>query len=270
MASFNVNASNGLVFFRGYDMLPYPPDTGGIVGGGGYDSPGGGGGICGSGEIWSSEEQIVWVSAGGVRYPMLLKPGINRVWFWIPSIYPEDTWTSSSLVFESSGYILIPAGFEWNTFTGVGAPPEPMVVRMGDSVVIGDSWFISFRKPDPGSGDLYITDSVDIEDNVKIIFKQGGSIRIIAEDSVDIHESSGVFYPPPEEHQNGAADAVNIADSVFITFKREDTPTSGNPGITDAVNIADNIEIKIRQGGYLRIIAEDTVDIEEDIQGLKE
>lgn len=145
---------------------------------------GGGGGISGSGPIWSSTDQIIWVNAGGVKYPIHLKPGWNDVQFWIPTIYPQDGWVQSPIVIEAPGYILIPGGFEWGVITGIGAHPSPMLFGIVDSVTVADSCTIIFESPSSKDINIAIADTVVASDSVDIVFKAVETVQIAIADTV--------------------------------------------------------------------------------------
>ena len=130
---------------------------------------GGGGGISGSGSIWSGSSQVIWVSAGGVKYPIYLEPGWNDVEFWIPTIYPQDDWVECPIIIEAPGYILIPGGFEWAVITGIGAPPGPARLIIGDTVIPMDNVILTFEGSPSGQiSHIEIGDTVYPEDNVFI------------------------------------------------------------------------------------------------------
>ena len=106
--------------------------------GGGY---GGGGGMGGGGSVWSDSEQTMWISANNApKYPVYLKPGWNKVHFWIPFIFPDDEWVDAPITIETPGYILIPAGFEFNIKTDKKAPVEPGNPKMIDKLQFVDVW----------------------------------------------------------------------------------------------------------------------------------
>ena len=123
-----------------YSELTGPGGSLGVVQGDGYlyyprklSSSGGGssswgsgdttGGMIGSGTIWSSSEQVIWIdNGGGIRYPIQLLPGDNHVEIRLPTITNKDTWTETTPTIVAPGYILIPGGFEWETIIKPDAP----------------------------------------------------------------------------------------------------------------------------------------------------
>lgn len=169
MAFLSVDKFDGFIYYS-EDKLS-GGSTGGIATGGNdnYGKGSSSGGFGGSGSIWSSCEQVIWVSCGGLRYPIYLKPGWNDVWFWIPNIFPDDTWVESQIVIESDGYILIPAGFEWTIITGEDAPYYPSNQKMAEKLQFKDCYSIEiYTKPVPvdldniidklGFGDVSLTE----------------------------------------------------------------------------------------------------------------
>lgn len=119
----------------------------GYGGGSRYDNGGGKGGFGGSGSMWSSCEQVIWISAGGLRYPIYLKAGWNEVKFYIPNIFPEDTWVETTIIIESTGYLLIPAGFSWFFETGEDAPKAPANSKMTDKLKFTDCYDVEIFTP---------------------------------------------------------------------------------------------------------------------------
>lgn len=126
---------------------------------------GGGGGISGGGVIWSSVEQVIWIKYGGAPpYPVYLKPGNNDVKFWIPTLYPDDGWIEATLEIEAPGYILIPAGFEWDVLTGENVPPARPNSKRIDKIRFRDYYDVVINNvPPPPAGDPYI-DEISFRD----------------------------------------------------------------------------------------------------------
>lgn len=138
MAIFEVSRTNGSIGYgaAGEAGVVDFPKTGGP---GGVGGPGGG--IKGGGTIWSSCEQVAWFSFnGGPAVPVYLHPGNNDVRFWLPSIYPEDDWVESEITIEVTGYILIPAGFEWEIMQAEDAPERPPYLKQFDKLKIVDKY----------------------------------------------------------------------------------------------------------------------------------
>ena len=120
---------------------------------------GGGGGISGGGVIWSSVEQVIWIKYDGAPpYPVYLKPGYNDIKFWIPTLYPDDMWIDATLEIIAPGYILIPAGFEWDVLTGENVPTFVPNSRRIDKIKIRDYYDVLINNvpPPPPAGDPYI------------------------------------------------------------------------------------------------------------------
>lgn len=255
MLRLSVTGEAGYIFYN-KNGTGFPEADGGVPSGGG------GGGICGGGSIWSSCEQVIWVSAGGVRYPIWLEPGWNDIWFWIPSIFPDDTWIDAPLVIEAPGYILIPGGFEWNVITGIGAPPEPGIIRIIDKVFIKDELYISFREPDLPDNPV-IVDTVNIHDELMITMRQGGHITIAIEDQVDVNESIGFNDDGKPDINTFFSDQVEIIDSYNITVRVP--PISGDPKINDVINIKDELFITSREGFRTFSSMSDIIDIKDSL-----
>lgn len=260
MLSLSAITSDGYIF--------YDPNGSGFPNIAGNDTspPGGGGGVAGGGSIWSSCDQIIWVSCGGLRYPIWVKAGWNDIWFWIPSIFPNDTWIDATLIIEADGYILIPAGFEWNVVTGIGAPPEPLVIRFIDKIAVKDSVYIDFRYPDIPH-DPVIIDTVDIRDEVYIASRKGGYIDLAFGDTVDIGECVGSAEDSKPDLNIDLVDTVNIQDSYSITMRVPPTPPmSGDPKIDDIINIMDSLYISSKTGYRTNSTIKDTISIREELR----
>lgn len=153
--------------FDGYIYSSYPEsgtpsfdNTGGIAGGGG--------GASGGGSIWSGSGQTIWVDFGGVKYPVYVNPGDNDIGFWIPAIFPDDTFVDSPIIIETPGYILIPGGFEWGIIHGVNSPNTPLIIGMLDSVIPSDSFVISFESISKDKT-LEVKDTIIPMDNFEIV-----------------------------------------------------------------------------------------------------
>ena len=159
MAILGVNKGNGSIVY-------YTNTSGGKS----YTWPasisGGGGGISGGGSVWSSVAQVIWIKYDGApAYPVYLKPGYNDIKFWIPTLFPDDIWIDARLEIEvPSGYILIPAGFEWDVITGENVPPPPPNSKRIDKIKFRDYYDVVINYvPPPPTGDPNI-DNVTFED----------------------------------------------------------------------------------------------------------
>lgn len=142
------------------------------------------GGVSGGGKVWSSGSGIMWVSVNNApKYPVYLKPGWNDIYFWIPFIFPEDEWVEAEIIIETPGYILIPAGFEFNISTSENAPVKLVNPRLSDKLKFVDFYdYDLISAPVPVNVDNII-DEVVFEDthSVDII----GITNIIKESNVD-------------------------------------------------------------------------------------
>lgn len=159
MAILGVNKWDGSIVYytntSGGKTYPWPDST-----------SGGGGGASGGGGIWSSVEQIIWIKYDGApAYPVYVKPGYNDIRFWIPTIFPDDIWIEAKLEIEApSGYILIPAGFEWDIITGEDVPPPPPNSKRIDKIKFRDYYDVVINYiPPPPTGDPNI-DEITYDD----------------------------------------------------------------------------------------------------------
>lgn len=184
---------------------------------------GGGGGIIGGGQIWSGSSQIIWVSAGGVKYPIQLEPGWNDVGFWIPSIFPDDTWIESPIIIEAPGYILIPGGFEWGVITGVGAPPEPIMIDILDRITPIDNLYIEFRQGEAGVTSCYIEDIVGVSDEVYIdIIKNPIKANdIYMTDTIQLSDSLDLEFRNIKISDINIVDMIEISDNTYIEEEQQ-------------------------------------------------
>lgn len=163
MATMNVVNSSGQILY------PYSPGggigSGGGGGTGGGGTGGGGSGVGGGGPMWSDSDQLIWIQVDdGAKYPVWLEPGWNDVHFWIPSIYPDDVWIDAPIIIEAPGYILIPAGFEWEVVTSPNAPEKLGNQKMSDRLRFVDIYDIEIQEvPKPIDLDNII-DEIKFED----------------------------------------------------------------------------------------------------------
>lgn len=189
MAILGAKKWNGAIY---YNKNPSDDDT--------YTWPddrtrGSGGGTSGEGGIWSSVAQVIWIKYDGApAYPVYVEPGYNEIKFWIPNIFPEDLWIEAKLEIEApDGYILIPAGFEWDIITGENAPPAPPNSKRIDKIKFKDYYdvVINYVPPTPPTGEPII-DEFSFKDLYNIIIntihtEQSGNIdRFKIEDFKDI------------------------------------------------------------------------------------
>lgn len=186
-------------------------------GGGGSGGGGGGfgGGIGGSGSVWSDSRQIIWIQAGdGPRYPVYLEPGWNEISFWIPYIFPVDTWIQVPLIIDAPGYILIPAGFEWEILTSPDAPEKLGNRKMSDKLIFVDLYDVDLQEVTKPIDVDNITESFtfeDVSDN-NVINTHSVDTSLIEDLTVeDLHQIELVL-PPFSGESN------NIEKSTFSDF----------------------------------------------------
>lgn len=197
--------SLGVIKGNGYLSYPPPPPgsgggggggafgwgAGGSSGGTGIGSGGGfggatGGGTFGTGNVWSGSSQDVWIDMGnGNKYPVHLNPGYNVIYVWVPAIFPEDTWIETTPTIEAPGYILIPGGFEWETFITPEAPIGLSSPRITDRYEIKDLYDIYKVTPEPPINLDSILDEYNIEDDVKFKLSE---MNILMKEFIDTFE----------------------------------------------------------------------------------
>lgn len=180
----------------------------------------GGGGTGGGGTIWSGSDQIIWISTGGVKYPIHLKPGKNDISFWIPALFPEDTWIECPLVIEAPGYILIPAGFKFDIFTGEDAPVGPGSLNIADKLSIVDFYDIDIAEvpvpPKPPADLDNITDEYGFND-------------FITTDIININISEASYIDDISLRDDSSTDSIKVVIS--------NNNTIDNTGFEDFVDI---------------------------------
>ena len=114
----------------------------------------------------------MWISVNNApKYPVYLKPGWNDIYFWIPFIFPDDEWVEAEIIIETPGYILIPAGFEFNIATSENAPVKLVNPRLSDKLKFVDFYdYDLISAPVPVNVDNII-DEVVFEDTHSIDFE---------------------------------------------------------------------------------------------------
>jgi hypothetical protein len=238
---------------KGDGALYYPPDTGGGGGGGGYGGStgwgsgggaggGSGGGTYGSGEIWSSSSQDIWVDMGdGNKYPIHLNPGSNKVYIWIPAIYPEDLWIETTPQIEAPGYILIPGGFEWETVIKPEAPLELSSPRITERFEIKDVFDIEKISPEPPINLDDILDEYSIEDISSLTVEE---IDILYKKFIENFEIQDMFNIDiehgPTTYDEANIDEISIEDRTSQTLVNLDiinTPNEESMELNDVIDI---------------------------------
>lgn len=206
----------------------------------------GNGGISGSGEIWSSCEQTIWISAGGVKYPIYLKPGSNIVRFWIPNIFPEDTYIEEPIVIETYGYILIPAGFEWSIITGEDAPVKLGNKKYSDKLSFIDSYDIELITPQKPIDLDGIVDEIGFDDSHNIEIETPQSPIKHSENTDEFEFNDDCLFElinTPKKYEFGVVDISEFDDDVNINLI----------SITPIDNVDSNVD---------RTIFDDSIDID--------
>lgn len=166
MAELNCLAGSGAILYS-------PEGNYGSVGVGGSSEYIGGGGMGGGGTIWSSCEQVIWISVNSApKYPIYLSSGWNDVHFWIPFIFPDEEWVEAPIIIEAPGYILIPAGFEIDVKTDEDAPVQTGNPKMTDKLKFVDVYDYDLQS---------IPVPVDLDDLIdELVFEDTHSIDIVA------------------------------------------------------------------------------------------
>lgn len=210
------------------------------TGGGGS----GGGGFFGDGCIWSSCEQIIWVSHAGTSYPIYLKPGYNNAHAWLPNLSPSPGSSSGVPTIEATGYILIPGGFIWKTITNsdVPRPLELSSPRILDRFEIKDIYNILVEKaPVPVNLDELL-DSFEILDTVKTEILDVISSNKNFKDDMELNDFADVYVKrAPVEFDRLFGEDITIDDSVTISV--EEPPVYNYDDIKDRIHIDDMIEL---------------------------
>lgn len=207
----------GVRAYSGSIRYPYSKPTGTSAG------DGGGGGTGGGGVIWSSTDQIIWITIGSVKYPVHLKPGKNDISFWIPSLFPEDTWIETQLVIEAPGYILIPAGFKFDIFTGEGAPSGTSILKLTDKIKITDFYSIDIVDvpvpPEPPADIDSIISEYEYSDFIttdilNISIKDTSYIDVFSVEDVNNLDSVNI-----QTSSNNSVDSAGFEDFVDIDIE---------------------------------------------------
>lgn len=227
MAEFNCLASSGAIM--------YSPGGGS---GGDFD----GGGCDGGGNAWSDSAQLIWISINKApKYPIWLEPGWNEIYFWIPFIFPDDEWVEAPIIIEAPGYVLIPAGFEFNIKTDEKAPVKPSNPKMIDKLKFRDVYDIDI-----------VSAPVPIElDGLfeNIVFEDTHSIDIInatlmAEQSLienlnleDVNSTTLVNTTIVNNNNIENVEFTDINSNTVINATKSSNNTTEDVGFTDFVDI---------------------------------
>lgn len=231
MAIMNVLAYSGQIVYNTNPDKPFPSVAGG----------GGTGGGTGGGSIWSDSSQIIWIRIdSGVKYPVRLEPGWNDIKFWIPSLYPEDVWIEAPLIIEAPGYILIPAGFEWDILTDESAPEKLGNRKMSDGLKFIDTYDIEIITPSKPIDIDKIIDELEFNDFIDsdiITTKIDDNINIDEYTYEDIHKIE--LELPPFSGEVDNIDEVDFEDSInteLINTSITDNPSIDNADFEDIIN----------------------------------
>lgn len=230
MAVMNVAAYSGQIIYNSTPSAQFPS----------YET-GGTGGVSGKGQVWSDSSQIMWIQLdSGVKYPVYLEPGWNDIEFWIPNIYPEDIWLEAPLIIEVPGYILIPAGFEWDVLTDESAPEKLGNKKMTDSLKFIDTYdieIVSQPKPidlDKIIEELEFNDFID-SDIINASISETSCIDEYTYD--DIHNIE--LELPPFSGDADIIDDLIIEDNIeteLINTTITDNPNIDNTDFTDIID----------------------------------
>lgn len=127
------------------------------------------GGLGASGKIFSSTDQVIYFNVGGFKYPIYLKAGYNNIEFNTPFIYNQDIWIDTNIEIEATGYILIPAGFEWEVIIDEQAPLPPVPQsKLSDAFKPRDFIKTELFKLSPPIDTDNLIEELTFEDNIKI------------------------------------------------------------------------------------------------------
>lgn len=275
-----IGPTGELSVVQGDGFLIYPiPEGGslsGIGGGGSYGwgnglgiGGGSGGGMSGSGKIWSSTEQDIWIDLGnGNKYPVHLMPGDNDVHVWIPNIVPKDTWEETQVTIIAPGYILIPGGFTWQTIIkpeasdliGLSSP------RITERFEIKDLYDVEIITSEPPVDLDNLIDRIILEDNVVL---DSLTVKLLYEKFIDTFEMNDILEAELESKEpDGERDRienVNIEDSIkytLVNLSILNEPQNEQLGIEDVSEITTLRVIISNQSNIESTIFEDIFDVE--------
>lgn len=238
-----LNCFNGSGAILYNDSGDYGTDgSGGIIGTGYINA----GGIGGGGPIWSDSEQIIWIGINDTpKYPIYLKPGWNKVHFWIPFIFPDDEWVEAQIIVEAGGYLLIPTGFEFNIKIDKNAPEKTGNPKMIDSLRFTDLYDIEIQSiPVPVDLDG-IFDEIIFEDIHAIDITNA---TLLAETSLienlNIEDIYNVeIETEPFSGEFDKVEEINLQDVNSITLVNT-TIINNNDNVTEDVGFTDFVQIE--------------------------
>lgn len=260
---------------RGDGYIGYPPPRstgkggGGGYGGGssGWGSGGGagggsGGGVYGSGTIWSSCSQDIWINIGGGNsYPIHVEPGYNHVYIWVPTIYPEDKWIETTPTIEAPGYILIPGGFEWETIINPAAPLGLSSPRITERFEIKDIFDIEKITPEPPINLDEILDEYNIEDINSLTVEEINTLLQVFIDSFEINDTLKDELINIIVSDSDFSDNIELHDIFDIDIEKP--PTTYDEVHIDELDLEDTIETTLVNLSIINEPTEEHVEIED-------
>ena len=178
------------------------------------------GSIDGSGQVFSSCDQLIFIQADSMPpVPYYLQSGWNDMVFSIPFLSGSDVAEEAPIKIEAKGYILIPAGFEFNTKITDNAPELFGTPNMVEKLEFRDFYDYDIEA---------IPVPVDLDNLID---------EVVFEDihSIDIIEIENIF-------EEDIVDEMMLEDTDYIDIE-EPPYTGGTDEIIDNINFVDiNIE----------------------------
>ena len=212
----NTSSTKDVTAYGGLIRFPEPTGGGGGGGAGGGGFGGGGGGGCGGGGgIWSSAGGVAWITADGAPpFPFYLKPGWNKVWWWIPWLFPDDRFVDVIISISAPGYILIPAGFEWWIIEPEGAPAGPVQSKQVEGLKFKDLHDVQLDSiPVPTNIDGTI-ESIDFADTYLTATLETKLKALTGDDSIDFSDVHNIESITKKIEQLGGSSEL-LYDDVY-------------------------------------------------------
>ena len=256
MATLNVKKGDGNIHYRigGYET-GHAPDR--------PWSSGGIGGIGGGGFVWCGFPQLIKIGGDGLldQYIWLGK-GWNEVEFYIPFIYPDNTWLPNvQITIESQGYILIPAGFTWEVIYSDNIDKLPPNSKMIEGLDIKDIYDLviesNIDKEIKGLEDFSLEDFIDI---VKQKLPQTYHIENI--DDIDIKDFTERIIINTIKSTTEEKEEISLEDIIEIELYK--TPIAQLDGAEDEIEIEDIIDIKLQATRKRELEIEEKIEIESE------
>lgn len=238
-----IGDSGSLGVVKGNGYLYYPKNGSSPSDSDGWGSGVTSGGMIGSGVIWSSTSQTIWIDLGnGNKYPVQLEPGPNKVEINIPNILPEDKWEETTPKIEAPGYILIPGGFEWQIIITPEAPLGLSSPRIVDRFEIKDIYLVE-----------KITQDIPVDlDNIldEYLFNDNGTVdvnkvNILLKDFIDtfeVNDTMKIEIVNMMEKDEDFIDNIELRDFMALELERDggdtpEEPPEEQPDIIDASEV---------------------------------